>query len=47
MFSMRRWRRSKYSLGLASWLIAVYAKLIWVTGRWTIEGREHLLRLHE
>jgi lysophospholipid acyltransferase (LPLAT)-like uncharacterized protein len=47
MFSMRRWRRSKYSLGLASWLIAVYAKLIWVTGRWTIEGREHLLRMHD
>jgi lysophospholipid acyltransferase (LPLAT)-like uncharacterized protein len=47
MFLLKRWRRSKFSLGLASWLIAAYAKLIWVTGRWTIEGREHLLRLHE
>jgi len=47
MFQARRWRRSKFSLGLASWLIAAYAKLIWMTGRWTIEGREHLLRLHD
>jgi lysophospholipid acyltransferase (LPLAT)-like uncharacterized protein len=47
MFSMRRWRRSKFSLGLASWLIAAYAKLIWVTGRWTIEGREHSLQMHD
>lgn len=47
MFQARRWRRSKLSLGLASWLIAAYAKLIWVTGRWTIEGREHLLRLND
>jgi len=47
MFGTKRWRRSKFSLGLASWLIAAYAKLIWVTGRWTIEGHEHLLRLDE
>jgi lysophospholipid acyltransferase (LPLAT)-like uncharacterized protein len=47
MFLLKRWRRSKLSLGLTSWLIAAYAKLIWVTGRWTIEGREHLLRLHD
>jgi lysophospholipid acyltransferase (LPLAT)-like uncharacterized protein len=47
MFSTKRWRRSKFSLGFASWLIATYAKLVWVTGRWTIEGREHLLRMHE
>jgi len=47
MFQARRWRRSKFSLGLASWLIAAYAKRIWMTGRWTIEGREHLLRLHD
>jgi lysophospholipid acyltransferase (LPLAT)-like uncharacterized protein len=47
MFSMKRWRRSKFSLGLASWLIAVYAKLIWVTGRWTIEGREHVQRFQD
>jgi len=43
----KRWLRAKLSLGLASWLIAAYAKLIWATGRWTIEGREHLLRLHD
>jgi hypothetical protein len=47
MSRIKRWRRSKFSLGLASWLIAAYAKLIWITGRWTIEGREHLLRLHD
>src|SRR5215469_10439747 len=47
MFQARRWRRSKFSLGLASWLIAADAKLIWMTGRWTIEGREHLLRLRD
>jgi lysophospholipid acyltransferase (LPLAT)-like uncharacterized protein len=43
----KRWLRAKFTLGLASWLIAAYAKLIWATGRWTIEGREHLLRLHD
>lgn len=47
MFAMMRGQRSKLSLGLASWLIAAYAKLVWVTGRWTIEGREHLQRLEE
>lgn len=41
----KRWLRSKVSLSAACWLIAVYARLIWRTGRWQIEGREHLLRL--
>jgi lysophospholipid acyltransferase (LPLAT)-like uncharacterized protein len=41
----KRWLRSKFSLSVASWLIAAYARLIWWTGRWEIEGREHLLRL--
>jgi hypothetical protein len=45
MFQARHWRRSKFSLGLASWLIAAYAKLIWITGRWTIEGRQHVQRV--
>jgi lysophospholipid acyltransferase (LPLAT)-like uncharacterized protein len=43
----KRWLRTKFSLGVASWLIAGYARLIWATGRWQIEGREHLLRLHD
>jgi lysophospholipid acyltransferase (LPLAT)-like uncharacterized protein len=43
----KRWLRSKFSLGIVSWLIAGYARLIWWSGRWTIEGREHLLRLQE
>lgn len=43
----KRWLRAKFTLGLACWLIAAYARLIWATGRWTIEGREHLLRLHD
>jgi lysophospholipid acyltransferase (LPLAT)-like uncharacterized protein len=47
MLSIKRWRRSNFSLGVASWLIAAYAKLIWVTGRWTIEGREHLVRMYD
>ena len=47
MLQMKRWRRSKFSLGLMSWLIAVYAKLVWITGRWTIEGREQAVRMHE
>jgi lysophospholipid acyltransferase (LPLAT)-like uncharacterized protein len=43
----KRWLRAKFSLGVASWLIAAYARLIWATGRWQVEGREHLLRLHD
>lgn len=43
----KRWLRSPVSLSVACWLIAVYARLIWRSGRWQIEGREHLLRLHE
>ena len=40
----KRWLRSKFSLAAVSWLIAIYARLVWCTGRWQIEGREHLLR---
>jgi len=47
MSRLKRWRRSDFSLGIASWLIAVYARLIWITGRWTIEGREHVQRLQD
>src|SRR5579875_2793500 len=47
MRAAKRWLRSPRSLGFACWLIAVYARLIWYCGRWQIEGREHLLRLHE
>ncbi|HEV8013955.1 MAG TPA: lysophospholipid acyltransferase family protein [Stellaceae bacterium] len=43
----KRWLRTKFSLGVASWLIAAYARLIWATGRWQIEGREHALRLSD
>jgi hypothetical protein len=45
MWRMKRWRRSNLSLGIVSWLIAAYAKLIWVTGRWTFEGREHVVHV--
>jgi lysophospholipid acyltransferase (LPLAT)-like uncharacterized protein len=47
MFSMKGWHRSDFSVGVASGLIAAYAKLIWVTGRWTIEGREHVQRVQD
>ena len=43
----KRWLRSPFSLSVVCWLIAAYARLIWRSGRWTIEGREHLLRLHD
>jgi lysophospholipid acyltransferase (LPLAT)-like uncharacterized protein len=41
----KRWLRSKIGLRLAGWAVASYAQLVWSTGRWQIEGREHLLRL--
>ncbi|HEX4192367.1 MAG TPA: lysophospholipid acyltransferase family protein [Stellaceae bacterium] len=47
MLSLKRWRRSPFRLGLASWLIAAYAKLVWVTGRWTFEGSEHVRRFDD
>ncbi len=47
MLQMKRWRRANFSLDLASWLIALYARLVWVTGRWTFEGREHVVRVQE
>jgi lysophospholipid acyltransferase (LPLAT)-like uncharacterized protein len=40
----KRWLRSKFALSAASWLIAAYARLVWRTGRWQIDGREHLQR---
>ncbi|HVA15841.1 MAG TPA: lysophospholipid acyltransferase family protein [Stellaceae bacterium] len=43
----KRWLRSTIGLRLACWLVACYARLVWATGRWQIEGREHLLRLLE
>jgi hypothetical protein len=44
MFPMKRWLRAELALGVASWLIAAYAKLVWVSGRWTFEGSEHVQR---
>src|SRR6185503_20551219 len=43
---MKRWLRSDAAVQLGCWLIHVYARLVWLTGRWTIEGGEIPQRFH-
>ena len=43
---MKRWLRSDGAVQFGCWLIHLYARLIWLTGRWTIEGAEIPLRFH-
>ena len=43
---MKRWLRSDAAVQFGCWLIHVYARLVWLTGRWTIEGADIPLRFH-
>ena len=43
---IKRWLRSDAAVSLGCWLIQLYARLIWLTGRWTIEGADIPLRFH-
>ena len=41
---MKRWLRSDAAVQFGCWLIQLYARLVWITGRWTVEGAEIPLR---
>jgi hypothetical protein len=43
---MKRWLRSDAAVRFGCWIIHVYARLVWLTGRWTIEGADIPLRFH-
>src|SRR5689334_13133326 len=43
---IKRWLRSDAAVRLGCWLIHVYTRLVWLTGRWTIEGEEIPQRFH-
>lgn len=41
---VKTWLRSEASVRFGCWLIHLYARLVWLTGRWTIEGADIPLR---
>jgi lysophospholipid acyltransferase (LPLAT)-like uncharacterized protein len=43
---IKRWLRSDASVRFGCWLINLYTRLVWRTGRWTIEGADIPLRFH-